>query len=67
MIPEPELCATEADLEKRNRHNNAPPIAPPLPPHNPEGIIMPRKLTNPCVESTDRQNLHRELLFNQKM
>ena len=32
-----------------------------------EGIILPKKLINPCVESRDRQNLHRELLFNQKM
>lgn len=67
MIPEPELRTSGADLEKRNRHNNAPPIAPPLPPHNPEGLILPRKLPNPCAESTDRQNLHRELLFNQKI
>lgn len=32
-----------------------------------EGLIMPRKLQNPCVDSKDHQNLHRELLFNQKM
>jgi len=67
MIPEPELRTSGADLEKRNRHNNAPPIAPPLPPHNPEGLILPRKLQNPCIESTDHKNLHKELLFNQKM
>lgn len=34
---------------------------------NEEGLILPKKLINPCLESTDRQNLHRELLFNQKM
>jgi len=34
---------------------------------NEEGLILPKKLINPCLESTDRQNLHRELLFNQKI
>ncbi|GFG32742.1 hypothetical protein Cfor_12155, partial [Coptotermes formosanus] len=67
MIPEPELCTSGADLEKRNRQNNAAPIAPPLPPHNPEGLIVPRKPQNPCIESSDHKNLHRELLFNQKI
>jgi hypothetical protein len=67
MIPEPELCRSGADLEKRNRRNNVGPIAPPLPPHNPESLIVPRKPQNPCLESSDRKNLHRELLFNQKM
>ncbi|XP_059611428.1 protein FAM107B [Phlebotomus argentipes] len=32
-----------------------------------QGLIVPKKLVNPCLESTDRQNLHRELLFNQKI
>uniref|UniRef100_A0A1B0CGZ6 Protein FAM107B n=1 Tax=Lutzomyia longipalpis TaxID=7200 RepID=A0A1B0CGZ6_LUTLO len=32
-----------------------------------QGLIVPKKLTNPCLESSDRQNLHRELLFNQKI
>lgn len=32
-----------------------------------QGLIVPRKLINPCLESTDRQSLHRELMFNQKM
>lgn len=67
MIPEPELCRSGADLEKRNRRNNVGPIAPPLPPHNPESLIVPRKPQNPCLESSDRKNLHRELLFNQKI
>ena len=31
-----------------------------------QGLIMPKKLVNPCVLSTDRQNLHRELMFNNK-
>lgn len=32
-----------------------------------EGLIIPRKPANPILENTDRQNLHRELLFNQKI
>ena len=31
-----------------------------------EGLILPKKLVNPCLESKERQDLHRELLFNQK-
>ncbi|KAK3854618.1 hypothetical protein Pcinc_024162 [Petrolisthes cinctipes] len=30
------------------------------------GLIVPKKLVNPCLESSDKKNLHRELLFNQK-
>ncbi|XP_064473965.1 uncharacterized protein LOC135388370 isoform X2 [Ornithodoros turicata] len=32
-----------------------------------EGLIIPKKPSNPCLESTERKNLHRELLFNQKI
>lgn len=32
-----------------------------------DGLIVPKKLMNPCLESSDRQNLHRELMFNQKL
>lgn len=32
-----------------------------------QGLIVPKKIMNPCVDSMDRQNLHRELMFNQKM
>lgn len=32
-----------------------------------DGLILPRKPQNPCLESSERQNVHRELLFNQKM
>lgn len=31
------------------------------------GLIAPKRLINPCLESTPRQDLHRELMFNQKM
>lgn len=32
-----------------------------------EGLILPRKLHNPCLESRDRKELHRELMLNQKI
>ncbi|XP_050087182.1 probable basic-leucine zipper transcription factor Q [Anopheles aquasalis] len=32
-----------------------------------QGLILPKKLVNPVLESMDRQNLHRELMFNQKI
>lgn len=32
-----------------------------------DGLIMPRKPANPVKENPERQNLHKELLFNQKM
>ncbi|XP_063230281.1 actin-associated protein FAM107A [Bacillus rossius redtenbacheri] len=68
MIPEPDACAPGGDLEKRNRRNTgAAPAAPPLPPFSPEGLILPRKPANPCLESSDHKNLHRELLFNHRI
>lgn len=32
-----------------------------------KGLIMPKKLVNPCLESSEKKSLHRELMFNQKM
>lgn len=32
-----------------------------------QGLIMPKKLINPCIISADRQSLHRELMFNNKV
>lgn len=32
-----------------------------------DGLIVPRKPVNPCLESAERKSLHRELLFNQKI
>ncbi|XP_036330017.1 uncharacterized protein LOC118742164, partial [Rhagoletis pomonella] len=32
-----------------------------------DGLILPRKLINPCLESNERQQLHRELKFNNKV
>nr|CAI5846942.1 unnamed protein product [Callosobruchus analis] len=49
------------DTIKSNNHH-------PPPPHLTEdGLILPRKPANPIKENTERQNLHRELLFNQKV
>ncbi|XP_045534264.1 protein FAM107B [Papilio machaon] len=31
------------------------------------GLIAPRRLPNPCLESPQRMDLHRELLFNQRI
>jgi len=31
------------------------------------GLIVPRKIQNPCLESRDRKDLHRELLWNQRI
>ncbi|KAK9500605.1 hypothetical protein O3M35_001843 [Rhynocoris fuscipes] len=33
----------------------------------PDGLILPKRLHNPCLESADRKNLHRELMLNQKL
>ncbi|XP_030383486.1 protein FAM107B isoform X2 [Scaptodrosophila lebanonensis] len=32
-----------------------------------EGLILPKKLINPCLENTDRKELHRELKFNNRI
>lgn len=32
-----------------------------------DGLILPKKIVNPCLESSDRKNLHRELMFNNKV
>lgn len=32
-----------------------------------DGLIAPRRLPNPCLDSPQRMDLHRELLFNQRM
>ncbi|XP_047506760.1 protein FAM107B [Pieris napi] len=32
-----------------------------------EGLIAPRRLNNPCLDNSARMDLHRELLFNQRI
>jgi hypothetical protein len=43
------------------------PPPPPAPHMGPDGLILPRKPYNPCLTSSNHKDLHRELLFNQKM
>ncbi|KAG7212582.1 hypothetical protein KM043_012879 [Ampulex compressa] len=44
-----------------------PPPPPPAPHMGPDGLILPRKPYNPCLTSSNHKDLHRELLFNQKV
>ncbi|RZF34231.1 hypothetical protein LSTR_LSTR010551, partial [Laodelphax striatellus] len=53
--------------DHQNRMGGNTQAPPPPPPPDMGGLIMPRKIHNPCMESSDRQNLHRELLFNQRI
>ncbi|XP_076333995.1 protein FAM107B-like isoform X2 [Tachypleus tridentatus] len=65
MIPEPDYSDTEEDKNKK--------VCQPLSrstsniQYSKDGLILPRKLCNPCLESSERKMLHRELLFNQKI
>jgi hypothetical protein len=34
---------------------------------DPDGCIVPKKLINPCLESSERKQLHQELMFKKKM
>ncbi|XP_042901581.1 protein FAM107B isoform X2 [Parasteatoda tepidariorum] len=63
MIPEPDYGDSE-ESEKRNSRlcsNNG------AVRFSEDGLVIPKKPQNPCMESSERQNLHRELLFNQKI
>ncbi|XP_015607855.1 uncharacterized protein LOC107273825 [Cephus cinctus] len=44
-----------------------PPPPPPAPHMGPDGLILPRKPYNPYMVSGKHKDLHRELLFNQKV
>lgn len=75
MIPEPDYSDSEDEREFRRRPVRMPGMAAAGPTHNEaqlahsneDGLIVPRKLPNPCAESAERKSLHRELLFNQKI
>lgn len=43
------------------------PPPPPTPHMGPDGLIIPKKPYNPCMTSGNHKDLHRELLFNQKV
>lgn len=64
MITEP----SSNDLDKNRLNKIPPPPALPMGPLlDPQGLILPRKPFNPCLDSKDRQDLHRELMFNQRI
>jgi hypothetical protein len=74
MIPEPDY--NEDDRPGRNNRNNNNDNNNENLAHrlegNPtvlldkDGLVVPRKPANPCTESTERRDLHRELQFHQK-
>ncbi|XP_046424129.1 uncharacterized protein LOC124181529 [Neodiprion fabricii] len=43
------------------------PPPPPAPHMGPDGLILPRKPNNPYIGSMNHKDLHRELLFNQRV
>ncbi|KAG8183076.1 hypothetical protein JTE90_010899 [Oedothorax gibbosus] len=59
MIPEPDYGVDSEDSGKKSLGNGMR--------FSEEGLVIPKKPQNPCLESSERQNLHRELLFNQKI
>lgn len=63
MIPEPDYSDSE---DPENRRKPRPGLSNGVQ-FTEDGLVVPKKPTNPCLESSERQNLHRELLFNQKI
>ncbi|XP_063703771.1 uncharacterized protein LOC134833392 [Culicoides brevitarsis] len=62
--------STSSSTEYLDQSDRNKMMSSPQPPHvitDAQGLIVPKKLVNPCLESTDRQSLHRELMFNQKV
>ncbi|XP_031342733.1 protein FAM107B isoform X2 [Photinus pyralis] len=57
----------DSDIDMIPESQKAPLHSPAQPHFTEDGLIIPRKPGNPMLENTDRQNLHRELLFNQKI
>ncbi|XP_064539003.1 protein FAM107B isoform X1 [Drosophila montana] len=47
--------------------SSSPPATPTGVQTDAEGLILPKKLINPCIENTDRKELHRELKFNARI
>lgn len=66
MIPEPDYSDSEEENEHGPRHMRAK-TSSSNGTYVDEALISPKKLANPCLESIERQNLHKELLFNQKI
>lgn len=63
--------ANGCDIREKLAATMMMPTPPPPPPPGVQtdanGLILPKKLINPCLTSTDRKQLHRELKFNTKM
>ncbi|XP_076343940.1 uncharacterized protein LOC143243955 isoform X2 [Tachypleus tridentatus] len=67
MIPEPDYSDSEGDKDRKAHPSHSRRARSTGGTHyNEEGLILPKKPPNPCLESSERQNLHRELLFNQR-
>ncbi|XP_034475090.1 protein FAM107B isoform X1 [Drosophila innubila] len=47
--------------------SSSPPATPTGVQTDAEGLILPKKLINPCMENIDRKELHRELKFNARI
>lgn len=62
----PRLDLTELRKKLTIDEKMMPPLQSPTGSTDNQGLIVPKKLINPCLESMDRQNLHRELMFNNK-
>merc|ERR1711874_532657 len=76
MIPEPDysddeqaeanIKSSSAIVNRNNTFNNAISKDPIQDRCDEQGLIIPKKLVNPNLESTEKKSLHRELKFNQK-
>ena len=64
-----ESSSLKDEIQEKNIINNIPhpPALPMGPLVDSQGLILPRKVFNPCLDSKDRQDLHKELLFNKRM
>ncbi|XP_013119482.2 protein FAM107B isoform X1 [Stomoxys calcitrans] len=60
-------CDIREKLAAKMMMPTPPPPPPPGVQTDANGLILPKKLINPCLTSTDRKQLHRELKFNTKM
>ncbi|XP_022247246.1 actin cytoskeleton-regulatory complex protein PAN1-like isoform X2 [Limulus polyphemus] len=67
MIPEPDYSDSEEDKDRKGHQSRSRARSTSGIHYSEEGLILPKKPANPCLESSERQNLHRELLFNQRM
>lgn len=38
-----------------------------MPQFDEDGLVVPRKPLNPCIDSPERKSLHKEMLWNQRM